>query len=94
MSTEKEILAFCVERWGEKDLSDIALELCEESGEVAGAVVKLPEGRATLEDLDDEIGDVLIVLSQIAARRGTTLEELRANRFARIHARSLTAVGR
>lgn len=87
-TTEAEILAFAMEQWGEKDWSGIGLKLGEEAGEIAGALVKIPEGRASLEDLDDEVGDILIVLSQIAARRGTTLLKLREARFQEIKRRA------
>lgn len=86
---EAEILEFATAQWGEKDLPAIGLKVGEEAGEVAGALVKIPEGRATLEDLDKEVGDLLIVLSQIAAKRGWTLEQLRAKRFEQIKARAL-----
>ena len=81
---EQEILDFATEQWGEKDFAGMALKLAEESGEIAGACVKIPEGRASVDDLDKEIGDALIVLSQLAAKRGTTLRDLRAIRFAQI----------
>lgn len=87
-TTESTILAFAVSQWGEKTLEGRALKLGEESGEVQGAISKLSENRATESDLDDELGDVLIVLSQIAAMRGTTLDALRAKRFEFIKARA------
>lgn len=49
---------------------------------------QIPEGRASFSDLEAEIGDVLVVLSQLAARCGTSLEELRARRFAYIQSRA------
>lgn len=88
MTTEQDILAFAQSQWGEKSLTQIGLKLGEESGEVAGAIVKITECRATFENLDKEIGDTLIVLSQLAAHRGTTLEILRACRFEQIKARA------
>jgi len=87
-TTEEEILNFAVRQWGHKSLADLALKLAEESGEVAGVCVKRGERRSTLADLDNEIGDVLIVLSQMAYLRGQTLEELRASRFSGIKARA------
>ncbi len=53
---ETEILEFATEQWGEKSLDGIGLKVAEESGEVAGALVKIPEGRATFEDLEKEVG--------------------------------------
>jgi NTP pyrophosphatase (non-canonical NTP hydrolase) len=85
---EEEILEFANSQWGEKTWEGLGLKLGEEAGEVAGAIVKIPEKRATLEDLDLEVGDTLIVLSQIAARLGTTLEALQAKRFEQIKERA------
>ena len=87
-TTEDKILAFATQQWGKRSLEGLGLKLGEESGEVLGALAKIPEGRATLMDLDDELGDALIVLSQIAAERGTTLWDLRAKRFAKIQLRA------
>jgi NTP pyrophosphatase (non-canonical NTP hydrolase) len=58
-----------------KSTVDIALKLCEEAGEVAGAVTKLRECRvgASTANIRDEIGDVLIVLEVLTARLGTTV---------------------
>lgn len=78
---ESRILEWCEEAFHPKTIDGLVLKLFEESGEVAGAAVKIPEGRATWDDFDDEVGDVLIVLSQIAAKRGTTLKELLQRRF-------------
>lgn len=87
-SMEAVILKFAQEQWGAKDDLAIGLKLAEEAGEVAGAIVKIPEGRATFEDMEDEIGDVLIVLSQLAAKRGTTLEKIRRARFHQVRQRA------
>jgi NTP pyrophosphatase (non-canonical NTP hydrolase) len=86
---ESEILKFATEQWGEKTLERLAVKLAEETGKIAGAVVKIPELRATAADLDQELGDALIVLSQFAAKRETTLEALQTRRFEQIKARSL-----
>ena len=89
MKTPEQIIRdFAFEQWDDKSPRDIALKLCEEAGEVAGAAVKIREGRAKLRDMDDEVGDVLIVLSQYAAQRETTLDELRKQRFVFIQARA------
>lgn len=87
-TTETEILEFATAKWGEKSMERLLTKLAEETGEIAGAIIKIPEGRATEQDLDDELGDALIVLSQFAARRGTTLEALRARRFETIKERA------
>lgn len=89
MTTEDDILDFAERNWGSKTLAGIALKLAEETGEIAGACVKIPEGRATVSELDKELGDALIVLSQLAAKRGRTLEDLRAQRFEEIKVRAL-----
>lgn len=85
---EKEILTFAQSEWGISKLEKIALKLGEEAGEVQAAIHKLSEDRSTLKLVDDEIGDVLVVLSQLAALRNTTLDELREKRFAFIKQRS------
>lgn len=40
-----------------------ALKVAEEAGEVAGAVIKRAEGRKTLMDIANEIGDTVIALA-------------------------------
>ena len=85
---EEEILAFAESKWGHKPMERVVVKLSEEVGEVCGAVVKIEETRATTEDLRDELGDVLIVLSQMAAKLDTTLEELRATRFKKVQFRN------
>lgn len=90
---EREILAFAEEQWGNKTLERLANKLAEETGEVAGAVVKIPEGRATHEDLDKELGDVLIVVAQFAVKRGTTLDRLLLSRYGQIRKRAHLAGG-
>lgn len=87
-SREQEILDFCQRMWGFKTFEKLSNKLFEEGGEIAGAVVKIPEGRATSHDLDDELGDALIVLAQFAAMRGTTLEDLQERRFNHIQVRA------
>lgn len=88
-TTEQEILEFCEATWGIKDYMSMAAKLAEETGEIAGACCKMPEWRATVTNLEEELGDALIVLSQFAAVRGTTLKALRANRFEEIKRREL-----
>ena len=87
MKIEDQILAFAEAQWGKRTDEQIALKACGECGEFAEAVTKMGERRTSPEDADLEVGDVLIVLSQWAAKRGTTLEELRAVAFNRIKAR-------
>lgn len=92
ITTEIEILQFAEDQWGERTLELIGLKVAEEAGEIAGAIVKIPEGRLTWADLDKEVGDLLIVLSQIAAKRGWTLEQLRTQRFEQIKERALGCI--
>lgn len=88
ITTEIEILQFAEDQWGERTIELIGLKVAEEAGEIAAAIVKIPEGRLTWADLDKEVGDILIVLSQIAAKRGWTLEQMRARRFEQIKERA------
>ena len=85
---ETRILKFATEQWGEKTMERLVNKLAEEAGEVAGAVVKSGEGRATQQDLEDELGDVLIVLSQFAAKLDTTLEGLLVKRLRAVQYRA------
>lgn len=71
-------------KWGDKDDRVVAAKLAEETGEVCGAFIKLAEGRRELADVQDELGDVLVVLSVLAGRHGWTLDELRDRRFAHV----------
>lgn len=88
MTIEQIIEQALAQRFPDADtMKDIGLKLGEESGEVQGAIVKLPEGRKTEQDLKDEIGDVLICLSRLAAKLGMTLDELRIARWRNIEHR-------
>lgn len=89
MTIEEKILKFCQDQWGEKSDEKLANKLSEECGEVCGAVVKIPEGRAEISDLKNELGDVLIVLAQFAATHGETLESLLTNRYKQIMKRKM-----
>lgn len=81
MSTENVIAIWHDTKWGDKDNRHVAAKLAEETGEVCGAFIKFEEGRRTTQDIRDEMGDVLIVLSVLAGRLGWTLDDLRASRF-------------
>lgn len=87
-------LEACIAQWQEQrwpitaaDDRVIGAKLAEEVGEVCGALVKIAEGRRTLTDLADEMGDALIALSALAGRHGWTLENLRAARWAEVSTR-------
>lgn len=81
--TEMGILSFAEAQWGVKSLDSVLLKACAELGEAADEVIKTGEGRSELVKADMEIGDVLVVLSQYAAKRGTTLDSLRAGAYAK-----------
>ena len=78
---ESYVRATIESRFGAKDCKDAALKICEEAGEVAGGVGKYAEGRHTLEQLDDELGDLLIAACSLAAMRGTTIDALIKRRW-------------
>ncbi len=64
-----------------------AAKIAEEAGEVVAAVIKIEEGRADIEVLRDELGDLLIAASVIAGRHGWTLAELRSARWVEVRER-------
>lgn len=76
-------------RWPKPDPQDVwdANKLGGEAGEVLEAVTKIHEGRATLDDLADEMGDVLIAMSVLAGRHGWTLDGLRRRRWIEVQER-------
>lgn len=78
---EHTVTLFCDTKWGKKSPHGMAVKLAEECGEVCGAVTKMEEGRASKEDLLDELGDVLVVLCQFAHSECTTLQALLERRF-------------
>ena len=88
---EKEIFRFVTEAFGAKSGQDVALKLSEEAGEVAGAVVKLNENRGTEQQIEQEVGDVLIVASQMAFLIGKSITQIRAERWKTVRARAATA---
>lgn len=85
---EGKILDFAEARWGKKTIIALVAKLAEEAGEVAGACVKIGENRAEVPDLLDELGDVLIVVAQFAAKHDTTIDALMRDRFAMIKRRA------
>lgn len=88
MSVDDEAIPLWHEhRWGGKPDVVVAAKLCEEAGECVGAAIKREEGRRGTDDVLDELGDVLIVCSVLAARLGTTIEEARARRFESVRLR-------
>lgn len=71
----------------------VGTKLAEEVGEVCGALIKIAEGRRTLDDLADEMGDALISLSALAGRHGWTLDALRERRWAEVSQRQARGAG-
>lgn len=64
-----------------------ALKVCEEAGELAGAVIKLAEGRRAPQDVRNEIGDVLISLAACADLHGFDLGDCARERWAEVRER-------
>lgn len=85
--TADELLSWHFRSFGPVDTYQILAKLTEEVGEVAGAITKLDEGRKTLADVQDEIGDVLVCLTILAARYGWSLSDLLTHRAAEVMAR-------
>lgn len=84
---EAAVTAWHIAKFGRIDERIIGAKLAEEAGEVCGALIKIAEGRATLQHLAAELGDALICLSALAGRHGWTLDQLRTDRWAEVQAR-------
>lgn len=84
---EAEIFRFVTDQWGEKSGLDIGLKLSEETGEVCGAIVRVNQDRGTVDQIADELGDALIVASQLAFLLGGTIEQIRADRWEQVKSR-------
>lgn len=78
--TQAQTLEWVRERWPSRDTPMWrALKLGEEAGEVQGAVVKLSEGRKTLDDLAAETAQLVICAMALAESAGFDLQaEVRA----------------
>lgn len=89
MNAEERILAWRRTKtsWVPCSADAFAMKVGEEAGEVLGAVTKVAEHRASLDDLRGEMGDVLVALSCLAAWHGWTLDELRSSRFEEVQRR-------
>lgn len=68
-------------------LDRVGLKFAEEAGEVAGALVKIEEGRLTLDDLAGEIGDATICLARICTMAGLDYSTVVAERWAEVRER-------
>lgn len=72
--TQADVLAWVVARWpGRGTPHWRASKLCEEAGEVMGAVIKMDEGRKTLADLAQESAQATICLMALAESAGFDL---------------------
>lgn len=81
---QADVLAWVAERW--PDCTGPlwrAAKLCEEAGEVMGAVVKMHEGRKTLADLAQETAQVVICAMALAESAGFGLDAAVSDEFAR-----------
>jgi NTP pyrophosphatase (non-canonical NTP hydrolase) len=90
--TEAEVDILVTAAWGKKSTDHIILKMNEECGEVAGAFVKMKEGRLTEKDLLDELGDLLLASSQLAHRFNLTLEDVMTRRWEHIEVRLLNRI--
>ena len=73
------IMAHSVSQFGYETIVEHALKLFEESGELAGAVVRHTEvrdDRSWLPEIEHEAGDVLLTLVKLCARAGLSIEEV------------------
>lgn len=72
--TQAQTLAWVAQRWPDRTgLIWRAGKLCEEAGEVMGAVIKMDEGRKTLDDLRMETAQVVICAMALAEAAGFDL---------------------
>jgi NTP pyrophosphatase (non-canonical NTP hydrolase) len=83
--TQAQALAWVRARWPERTAPIWrAAKLCEESGEVMGAVIKMGEGRKSLEDLRLESAQVVICAMALAESAGFDLWAAVADEWARL----------
>lgn len=79
MATSEEILQHHREQFGDSTIHQVVTKLCEEVGEVAGAVTRHTEfrdGRSWKPEVCEEIGNVLTILEVIALRFGSDIETI------------------
>jgi NTP pyrophosphatase (non-canonical NTP hydrolase) len=77
-----------------RDPTTKAGKVCEEAGEVMGAVIRLLEAvpRATLQDVAGEAGDVVISLAGLSELLGFDLDVAIAERWADVRGRDFADV--
>jgi len=76
ITTEQKPLDFAVKKWGHKSFAELTLRIAEESNKITKACIELHETRSTYDDLDNNIGNRLLELSQMVYMHMKTLEEL------------------
>lgn len=82
--TQAQVLAWVAERWPDRTTTIWrAAKLCEESGEVMGAVIKMDEGRKTVADLRQESAQALICILGVAESAGFDVFEAVAQEYHR-----------
>ena len=76
---QRRVAAHHNKQFGDKPLTNRALKVAEEAGEVAGAVIRHVErrdGRDWTPELRSEIGDLLITVIALCDKAGTSLGEV------------------
>lgn len=72
--TQKQTLDWVASKWADRTTPIWrAAKLCEEAGETIGAVIKLDEGRKTLDDIKMETAQVVICAMALAESVGFDL---------------------
>lgn len=70
MPTQADVLAWRAKRDLRTDIDGCALKLGEEAGEVLGALIKMGEGRKTINDLRMEVAQTVICAMGVAEAAG------------------------
>ena len=91
MTLAEDVAAQHARLWGDAPTERVALKVAEEAGEIAGAIVKLSEGRRSVADVVHELGDLAYALEALAARFGTSLAVVEAEALGRNAERANTA---
>lgn len=84
--TQRQIAHWQNENWPEDKDNPLfgvlkALKMCEEAGEVAGAVIKQGRPGFSKQEIADELGDVFITMCGVAEAHGISLEDAIFNRW-------------
>lgn len=91
--TNDEVLAWVRERWPHRcDLTNRAMKLGEEAGEVIGAVVRIEEGRGSTDHLAKELAQLVMCIKGIAAIAGIDVETAVANEWDEMQTRQWPGV--